>query len=189
MPPINSLKLNQLAQMSSFNRDDSLVVDTEDGTFLLAKKFLIIPNENVSFYNSFLGASAVYSNLNYAATNILSGLSAAASFNLITSVSSLSTTIDGNLKRIFYKSGTFRISQGRTSSISTTITVSAGLILSAYDVNMFFISPSAIPTNSYLNLSVYPSLTGDKPNYRLQAILTTATTSAVEIGYNIRRPL
>lgn len=188
MPPINSIKLKQLTQVPSFGKNDSLVVDTEDGTFLLTKKFLVIANDNISFYNAFVGTSATYVNINSSAISILSGLSATANRNLTTSVSSLSTTISNNIQRMFYKTGSFTISQGRTSSISTTITVSAGIILSAYDVNMFFIS-SAVPLNSALPLNVFPSLTGNKPNYRLQAFITNAALSAVDIGYNIKKNL
>jgi len=188
MAPFNNISLKQLQQASSFNNSYSLVTNTPEGTFILPGKYFILKNDNVSFYNSFVATSGLYLYESSAITTALSSLSAASNRTIFTNITGLSVTVDGKFQRVFYKAGTLRINTSSVLSNTVTITVSAGVTLSAYDVNLNFISVAS-PTVSGQPMFPFPILAGVNPTtYTLQAQIPTYALSAINIGYNIRKP-
>lgn len=192
MPPVNSISLKQLQQSPSFNNTNSLVVETTEGTFILAGKYFVLNKSNTSFGTTLDAMSGLYLYENKTTLSLLSSISASIDATIFSVVTGLSTTVDGQLKNVFYKSGTLSISRGNNTSNTNTITVSTGMILNNYDINLTFATVpvlTATPLKPEIAVVAFPILTGTSPNYTIQAGISNFVLSAVQINYSVKKPI
>lgn len=192
MPPVNKIGLKQLQQAPSFSPQNSLVVETPEGTFLLPGRYFVLNKSNTSFGSTLDSMSSLYL-YEYSTANVApTALSAASTSTIFTAVTGLSTTIDGQLKNVFYKSGTLSIARGNNTSNTNSIQVSAGMVLNNYDINLSFATVpvlTASDINTEIVLVAFPILTGSTPNYTLRAGISNYALSAVQINYSVKKPI
>ena len=146
MAAYNIIGNNQLQRATIFNSQDSVVIVTNQGTFQVPGKYFVLKNENVSFYNAFASTSALYVYENKQGRTLIPSLSASIFASTRASIRGLSATVDAELDKLYYRSGSLRVVKGNTGSNTITINGAWGLTLNVYDVSLnlaSFFYPSA----------------------------------------------
>lgn len=187
MPSFNTIKLSDLTTLFALEKNNKLVIEDEYGTAKLDLEFLNLQKSNTSFYTAFNTISAnivpLSGNIDSYVTDI-SSTSNIVTHNLIASISS---TINAEYKKTYYRSGRIVVPAGLMTSYANYFTVSAGLTgLSATDVRVGFAS-AGIGTRY---ISMYPLLSSVSPFlYDLKVRLTSVSTSTpLTALYNIFKP-
>ena len=175
MAAYNIIGNNQLERATSFSTQDSVIIVTNQGTFQVPGKYFVLKNDNVSFYNAFASASALYVYENKQGRALIPSLSASIFASTRTSIRSLSATVDAELDKIYYRSGSLRVVKGDTGSNTITINGAWGLTLNVYDVSL------------NLGSFFYPSVFGPlASNIVIPGLSSIPPTLINLVGYNFR---
>lgn len=184
MPSFNTIKYNNLATLFAIKSSDKLIVEDETGTAKIDLQFFDLQKDNTSFYTAFETISANIVPLSSAIQSYVADISSTSNIVTRNQIQSLSSTINSEYRRNYYRTGRVTIPANAMTSLANYFTVSAGMVLlSATDVRVTFAS-AGLGTR-YINM--YPLLSSSSSNvYDLKVRLTCASTSTpLTAIYNI----
>jgi len=187
MPSFNTIKYSDLTKLFSIKSDDRLIVEDEFGTAKLDLQFLDLQKDNTSFYTVFETISTNIIPLSGAIVSYVSDISSTSNIVTRNLIGSLSSTINSEYQRVYYRTGRIVIPASLMTSYANYFTVSAGLTsLSVTDVRVSFAS-AGLGTR-YINM--FPLLSTTSPGvYDLKIGLTCASTSTpLTALYNVFKP-
>jgi len=188
MATFNSVNFNNLNRMPTVKSEDKLIIEDENGAHLIDINFFNLQKENTSFYTVIETVSSNLTPISAEVIALKSKLSASSVLYTDTVFNFLSSTINAEYTKIYHRTGTLTIRAGSNISTNIVIPVSAGVTLSAYDVNLEFGSTTfAAISGGVVNL--FTSLTGNPvTGYVLRANLSNISTFDTVVYWNIFKP-